>query len=78
MPEIRRLTPSPGPCDERTVRRSPDARTRRDTVVMEWQRVRTIVDALLPRAPGTTDHHTGGAIPTGAVVGRDRTPAGQE
>lgn len=78
MTEIRHLAPSHAPRAAMMARRPHDARARRDTVAMEWHRLRTIVDALLRRGAGSTDHVTASATTPRAVVVPDRAPEGHE
>lgn len=67
------------PSTSRQVVRPRTAPARQDTVAMDWRRLRTIVDALLRRAAGSTDEATVIAASTDrAVVATDTTPQEQE
>ena len=62
----------------RQVKPPRNARACHETVAMDWRRLRTIVDALLRRAAGSTDRATAIAITDRAVVVTERAPEEQE
>ena len=88
MTEISHLAPPHPPCAAmiargsstcRQVKPPRDVRACHETVAMDWRRLRTIVDALLRRAAGSTDRATTAiAITNRAVVVTDRVPEEQE